>query len=224
MGGTTSRSKDICARRVGMACNQTEVLPVRLLSLTGPRIRVIQTVLPRQQNPDLCNAADILTTGTWRRGPKYLDVSDPLRLSTQFITVLILDICEQDLVPAKPITPEERTRTILEMNELIEYRLRVEEQIPSDLNLKEIRQFGSFLPPGQRHSSRYHGRCSGNGKAYFEAPGLFECAMTVGPGDPRRQWLLVDIKLLYRLKRGLHDSHGKHHSRTKTLDFLARLS
>lgn len=93
----------------------------------------------RVQNPDLCNAVDVLTTGDYRRAPKYLDVSVTPPQDAVSNTKLIEG--EQDLIPPKPITDEQRTRAIQEMNEMIELRLRVDEQIPRDLVFREIRKF-----------------------------------------------------------------------------------
>ncbi|GHJ85111.1 hypothetical protein NliqN6_1513 [Naganishia liquefaciens] len=61
------------------------------------------------------------------------------------------------------------------MNETIAFRLAVRELMPPGLQLIKI--------------------C--DGKAYFKYLNLFECAVTVGPVDPSKQWCLADIKFLH---------------------------
>jgi len=50
---------------------------------------------------------------------------------------------------------------------------------------------------------------SGDGKLYLKAERLFECAVTLGPFDPRKQWVLVDFRFLYVAKQSAKGKNGK---------------
>lgn len=49
---------------------------------------------------------------------------------------------------------------------------------------------------------------TGDGKAYFKYLNLFECAITVGPVDPQRQWCLADVKFLHMAKQSVKGRAG----------------
>jgi len=52
---------------------------------------------------------------------------------------------QSDFLPAKLLTVQGRSDTLQAMNELISYRLRVEEELPSRLQVVSIRELMSLL-------------------------------------------------------------------------------
>jgi hypothetical protein len=46
---------------------------------------------------------------------------------------------------------------------------------------------------------------------YLRADGLFECAVTLGIVDPRKQWVMSDLRFLYVAKQDLKGKNGQSH-------------
>jgi hypothetical protein len=95
------------------------------------------------------------------------------------------------------------------MNEIIAFRLAVHELMPPELRLLRISQY-----------CRLSAACDVNlisrsslddGKAYFKYINLFECALTVGPVDPQKQWCLADIKFLHIARQSVKGKKGLQH-------------
>jgi hypothetical protein len=50
---------------------------------------------------------------------------------------------------------------------------------------------------------------TGDGKLYLRADRLFECAVTLGIVDPRKQWVMSDLRFLYVAKQDLKGKNGE---------------
>ncbi|KAL7409275.1 mediator complex subunit MED14-domain-containing protein [Mrakia frigida] len=102
------------------------------------QLTVLRTGLDgtRLRNPDLLTALDVLTTGTYQRLPQ--------RFQTDFL-------------PPSPLTDRSILRALLDLNNVIAYRLKVKEVVPVQMRNYRI----------------------ADGRAYFSCPGLFEASLSL---------------------------------------------
>lgn len=89
------------------------------------------------------------------------------------------------------------------MNDLIAYRLEVEEQLPEGLEFTAIREADPLIPEAAQLKVFF----TDDGKLYLQSPGMFDLVVTVGTIDPRRQWLLADLNFLYLTKQNIKSAH-----------------
>ena len=94
----------------------------------------------RLQTPDLTTAVDLLVTGDFKSGPNFLDVRLLPSAVCQDSVTHAMRRFQSDFLPAKLLTVQGRSDTLQAMNELISYRLRVEEELPSRLQVVSIRE------------------------------------------------------------------------------------
>ncbi|RDX48026.1 MED14-domain-containing protein [Lentinus brumalis] len=108
----------------------------------------------RLRNHDLLTSLDVLTTGTYRRLPA----------------------CIKELViPPTPLTDDEVSRTLADIEDAIRYRLRMSEIIPWEMSQYRI----------------------GNGRVFFTAPKLFELCLCLRGARKEDGWFFVNVTFLF---------------------------
>ncbi|RPD78468.1 MED14-domain-containing protein [Lentinus tigrinus ALCF2SS1-7] len=108
----------------------------------------------RLRNHDLLTSLDVLTTGTYRRLPTCI---------------------KELVVPPTPLTDDEVSRTLADVEDAIRYRLRMSEIIPWEMSQYRI----------------------GNGRVFFTAPKLFELSLCLRGAQKNDGWFFVNVSFLF---------------------------
>lgn len=130
------------------------------------KVIVDQVAGLRARNPDIETALDVLTTGEYSTLPKI--IYEPHR-----------NLHEND--------PTVVAETIKSMNRGIQYRLAINELIPPEMEVVDVR----------------------DGKAYLRANGLFDCTITTTTTDLKNPWYIVDINFLFVAKQDGGERNSK---------------
>ncbi|KAF9559893.1 MED14-domain-containing protein [Agrocybe pediades] len=107
----------------------------------------------RARNHDLLTSLDVLTKGSYLRLPTCI---------------------KKIAIPQTPLTDEEVSRTLSDMEGIIRYRLRMTEIIPVEM-------------------SNYH---IADGRVHFTAPKLFSTSVCLSGGRKDSGWFCVDVEFL----------------------------
>ncbi|KZT67209.1 MED14-domain-containing protein [Daedalea quercina L-15889] len=107
----------------------------------------------RLRNHDLLTSLDVLTTGSYRRLPSAI---------------------QKLIVPPIPMTDEEVTKTLTDVEDVIRFRLKMSEVIPIEM-------------------SRYR---IADGRVYFTVPRLFEVSLCVRGAEKEAGWFFVNVEFL----------------------------
>ncbi|THG95558.1 hypothetical protein EW026_g6123 [Hermanssonia centrifuga] len=108
----------------------------------------------RLRNHDLLTSLDVLTTGSYRRLPTGI---------------------KKSVVPPTPLTDKEVSKALSDMEDVIRYRLRMNEIIPCEMANYRI----------------------ADGRVHFVIPKLFEASMCLKGAQKDEGWFFVDIEFLF---------------------------
>jgi mediator of RNA polymerase II transcription subunit 14 len=110
----------------------------------------------RLRNHDLLTSLDVLTSGTYKRLPTRI---------------------KKSIIPPTPLTDAEAIKTLLGIQDAIQFRLRLNEVIPVEMSRHRI----------------------ANGRVYFNVPKLFECSLTLKGAQPKDPWSLLHVEFLINI-------------------------
>ncbi|KAF5388784.1 hypothetical protein D9757_005677 [Collybiopsis confluens] len=110
----------------------------------------------RLRNHDLLTSLDVLTSGTYKRLPTRIKTS---------------------IIPPTPLTDAEVIKTLVGIQDAIQFRLRLNEIMPVEMTRHRI----------------------ADGRAYFIIPKLFECSLTLKGAQPQDPWSLLHVEFLINI-------------------------
>ncbi|PCH43924.1 MED14-domain-containing protein [Wolfiporia cocos MD-104 SS10] len=110
----------------------------------------------RLRNHDLLTSLDVLTTGSYRRLPTAI---------------------KKLVIPPTPLTDEEVAKTLADVEDVIRFRLKMNEIIPPEMSNYRI----------------------ADGRVYFTAPKLFEVSLCVKGAQKDEGWFFVNVEFLFAI-------------------------
>ncbi|KAJ4468331.1 MED14-domain-containing protein [Lentinula aciculospora] len=110
----------------------------------------------RLRNHDLLTSLDVLTFGTYKRLPTRI---------------------KKSIIPPTPLTNSEVVKTLMGIQDAIQFRLRLNEVIPIEMSRQHIK----------------------NGRVYFTLPKLFECSLTLKGAQPKDPWSFLHVEFLINI-------------------------
>ncbi|THH13385.1 hypothetical protein EW146_g6822 [Bondarzewia mesenterica] len=110
----------------------------------------------RLRNHDLLTSLDVLTTGSYRRLPTGI---------------------KKAVVPPTPLTDDQVTKTLRDIEALIRYRLRMQEIIPIEMSKYRI----------------------SDGRVFFHVPKLFEASLSLRGGNKHDGWFFAHVEFLFNV-------------------------
>ncbi|KAJ3733741.1 MED14-domain-containing protein [Lentinula guzmanii] len=110
----------------------------------------------RLRNHDLLTSLDVLTFGTYKRLPTRI---------------------KKSIIPPTPLTDAEVIKTLIGIQDAIQFRLRLNEVVPVEMSRQRI----------------------ANGRVYFTIPKLFECSLTLKGGQPKDPWSFLHVEFLMNI-------------------------
>ncbi|KAJ4500264.1 mediator complex subunit MED14-domain-containing protein [Lentinula lateritia] len=110
----------------------------------------------RLRNHDLLTSLDVLTFGTYKRLPTRI---------------------KKSIIPPTPLTDAEVIKTLIGIQDAIQFRLRLNEVAPVEMSRQRI----------------------ANGRVYFTIPKLFECSLTLKGAQPKDSWSFSHVEFLINI-------------------------
>ncbi|KAF9070889.1 mediator complex subunit MED14-domain-containing protein [Rhodocollybia butyracea] len=110
----------------------------------------------RLRNHDLLTSLDVLTSGTYQRLPTRI---------------------KKSIIPPTPLTDTEVIKTLMGIQDEIQFRLRLNEVIPVEMARHRI----------------------ANGRVYFTVPKLFECSLTLKGAQSKDPWSFLHVEFLLNI-------------------------